>query len=142
MKSAGRTARPAGQSVGRPVERIRDLMRRDAGVDGDAQRLGQLAWLLFLKVWDERGGGALPASLRWRSWASPAGDGAAALTGDALLAFVDERLFPALRNLPGDGLAAVARAVFADVSNVMRSGTLLRQVLTELDAVTLAPGAH
>ncbi len=120
-------------------------MRRDAGVDGDAQRLGQLAWLLFLKVADERGVSALPASLRWRAWASRTpteGATSSSLTGDALLAFVDEQLLPGLRTLPGDGLAAVVRAVFADVSNVMRSGTLLRQVLTELDAVALAPGEH
>ena len=128
------------KSIGGAVERIRDLMRRDAGVDGDAQRLAQLSWLLFLKVCDERATevpDAFPPHLRWRSWVS-----GSEVTGDELLAFVDDELLPGVRRLPGDGLAAVAREVFAGVSNVMRSGSLLRQVVSELDRVTLSPGEH
>src|SRR5689334_4408392 len=118
---------------------IQDTMRKDAGVDGDAQRLAQLVWLLFLKVLDdreaarERGAGyrsPIPEALRWRSWAR------GGATGDALLGFVDRRLFPGLRGLrePRGGGAAAAlvrlvRAVFGDARNAMTSGALLRRVI-------------
>src|SRR5437867_4249524 len=93
-------------------------MRKDVGVDGDAQRIGQLVWLLFLKIWDDRereleliedsfrsplldvtwkenGDTRSAADLRWRSWASdPEG-----ITGDGLLDFTNNILFPALKTM-------------------------------------------
>lgn len=114
-------------------------MRRDVGVDGDAQRLGQLVWMAFLKVLDDKEAewellrdtyvSPLPQDLRWRSWA--AND--EGLTGDELLAFVNDKLFPGLKELEAvrhsdQQLASVVRGVFGDAYNYMKSGTLLRQV--------------
>ncbi len=131
--------RAPGKTLAGVAPRVRDLMRRDPGVDGDAQRLGQLGWLLFLKVLDALHPDALPAELRWSSWAfSDAVSG----RGDELLAFLERELFPALRRLPGAGLPAVVRAVFAEVTCAMRSGNVLAEVVAELDRATLEPGDH
>ena len=88
------------------VKRIRDIMWNDAGVNGDAQRIEQMAWILFLKVYDtkERDWEAdeddyqsiLPEICRWRNWAKDDRSGVA-LTGDKLLAFVNNTLFPVLK---------------------------------------------
>lgn len=116
-------------------------MRKDVGVDGDAQRLGQLVWLLFLKIFDDRETewdivqenyqSPLPEPYRWRNWAAnPEG-----ITGDALKQFVDNDLFPALQNLPAKGndqRAYVIRSVFEDAYNYMKSGQLLRQVINKI----------
>ena len=93
-------------NVGSFVKRIRDVMRNDAGVNGDAQRIEQIAWILFLKVYDskekdweteeENYRSIIPERCRWRGWAhNPDGK---APTGDTLLKFVDAELFPALKS--------------------------------------------
>ena len=41
-------------SLGNFVKRLRDIMRPDTGINGDAQRIEQITWLLFLKVYDEK----------------------------------------------------------------------------------------
>ena len=111
-------------------------MRKDAGVDGDAQRIAQLAWLLFLKVIDDRD--AVPEALRWRTWARDR-----ARTGAALLDFVDHRLFAELETLRAGELSSVIRSVFADARNCMTSGALLRRVIDTLDDLDLgAPDRH
>ncbi len=127
------------------IKTIQDIMRKDVGVDGDAQRISQLVWMLFLKIFDDREDeyeiteegyiSPLPEKLRWRNWAvDPEG-----ITGDALLDFVNNELFPALKELPGDletnprGL--VIRQVFADQFNYMKSGTLMRQVINKLTEI-------
>ena len=122
-------------------------MRKDAGVDGDAQRISQLVWMIFLKVLDDREKerealeegfkSPIPRELRWRTWAeNPAG-----MTGDGLLQFVDGELFPKLKILSAAGrnkaLALVIRGVFEDAYNYMKSGTLLRQVVNKLNEVDL-----
>ena len=127
------------------IKSIQDVMRQDSGVDGDAQRISQLTWLLFLKVFDAheeeleltRGGhkSPLPEHLRWRNWAAdPEG-----LTGDPLLDFVNAQLFPKLKALPGDvernPRGYVVRSVFEDAYNYMKSGQLLRQVINKLNAI-------
>ncbi len=153
-------------SISTSIKSIQDIMRTDQGVDGDAQRIGQLVWIFFLKIWDDReqelelvesdfrsplaeaplpGGGT--ADLRWRSWAgNPEGD-----SGNDLLKFVNETLFPALKDLPvgpkitGTDPAAVAadrfrrrtlliRDLFADAIQYMKDGTLLRQVINKVQA--------
>ena len=88
------------------VKRIRDIMRNDAGINGDAQRIEQIAWMLFLKVYDakeqdwefddETYESVIPAPCRWANWAHDDRSGAA-LTGDALLDFVNNTLFPKVR---------------------------------------------
>ena len=90
-------------SISGTVKSIQDIMRKDAGVDGDAQRIGQLAWMLFLKIFDDRDQelelleddyrSPIPADLQWRNWATDA----EGITGDALLSFVNDRLFPTLK---------------------------------------------
>ena len=127
------------------IKTIQDIMRKDVGVDGDAQRISQLVWMLFLKIFDDREDeyeitedryeSPLPDRLRWRNWAAdPEG-----MTGDALLDFVNNELFPTLRELQGDlttnprGL--VIRQVFEDQFNYMKSGTLMRQVINKLNEV-------
>jgi type I restriction enzyme M protein len=127
------------------IKSIQDVMRQDSGVDGDAQRISQLTWLLFLKVFDAQEEeleltrdsyrSPLPEPLRWRSWAAdPEG-----VTGDSLLDFVNGQLFPKLKGLPGDPernpRGYVVRGVFEDAYNYMKSGQLLRQVINKLNAV-------
>lgn len=127
------------------IKSIQDVMRQDSGVDGDAQRISQLTWLLFLKVFDAqeeeleltRDGfkSPLPEHLRWRRWAlDPEG-----MTGEGLLDFVNSQLFPRLKSLPGDAernpRGFVARSVFEDAFNYMKSGQLLRQVINKLNAI-------
>jgi len=127
------------------IKSIQDVMRQDSGVDGDAQRISQLTWLLFLKVFDAleeeleltRDAYQSPISepLRWRNWASDA----EGMTGDALLGFVNNELFPGLKALSADPVrnprGYVVRGVFEDAFNYMKSGHLLRQVINKLATV-------
>ena len=94
-------------AVGTTIKTIQDIMRKDAGVDGDAQRISQLSWMLFLKIFDDKEkeyradaeGVPLPDAgpLRWRNWAAdPEG-----ITGEALLKFIDADLFPDLKGTAG-----------------------------------------
>lgn len=126
------------------VKSIQDIMRKDAGVDGDAQRLSQLCWMFFLKIIDDQDKelealygdykSPVPREYRWSSWASdPEG-----LTGDALLDFINNDLFPALKNLPaggGNGRRTVVRSLFDDAFNYMKSGQLMRQVINKVSII-------
>lgn len=125
------------------IKSIQDIMRKDVGVDGDAQRISQLVWMFFLKIFDDREAelelleedykSPLPKHLRWRSWAQdPEG-----MTGDELSDFVNLQLFPYLKNKlnlqgPSGKRAAVVRDVFEDAYNYMKSGTLMRQVINKI----------
>ncbi|MFW3480863.1 N-6 DNA methylase [Aerococcus urinaeequi] len=135
-------------SIENLVKRIQDIMRQDAGVDGDAQRISQLVWLLFLKVYDAKEEewefmddnyeSIIPEELKWRSWAPDNKDGKA-LTGGALLDFVNNQLFPTLKDLEVDEYtpqrAAIVKTIFEDAYNYMRDGVLLRQVINVLNEV-------
>lgn len=126
------------------IKSIQDIMRKDVGVDGDAQRISQLVWMMFLKIFDDREAelelieddfvSPIPDHLRWRHWAANTeGD-----TGDALLDFVNMQLFPKLKDgLPTQGSAGrraqVVRGVFEDAINFMKSGTLMRQVVNKIN---------
>ncbi|MDA5341094.1 type I restriction-modification system subunit M [Stenotrophomonas maltophilia] len=126
------------------IKSIQDIMRKDVGVDGDAQRISQICWLLFLKIFDDKEQeweitqpnyrSPLPSRFRWANWAKdPEG-----ITGEELIDFVNNDLFPALKGLATR--AGVSRqgkvvgAVFEDAYNYMKSGTLLRQVLNTIEA--------
>src|SRR5262249_50904952 len=95
-------------SISTIIKTIQDIMRKDAGVDGDAQRISQLGWMLFLKIFDdseselelgkEKYRSPIPEKLRWRNWAAPE-DG---ITGDDLLDFVNNELFRKLKDLTAD----------------------------------------
>jgi len=132
-------------SVSTTIKTIQDIMRKDAGVDGDAQRISQLGWMLFLKIFDDKEKeyeltkknyrSPMPDRLRWRNWAAdPEG-----ITGDVLLKFVDNDLFPSLRELPAEagsnGSGILLRRVFEDSYNYMKNGTLIRQVVNKINEI-------
>ena len=133
-------------SISTVIKSIQDIMRKDAGVDGDAQRLGQLSWLLFLKIFDaqeealefEQGDAyrePIPSDYLWRFWAAdPQG-----MTGDELLSFVNDDLFPDLKNLTApltsNPRGFVVKEAFSDAFNYMKNGTLLRQVINKLNEI-------
>ena len=122
------------------VKRLRDIMRNDAGINGDAQRIEQIAWMLFLKVYDAKEQdwefsednyvSIIPESCRWTNWAYDDKSGKA-MTGDDLLNFVNNTLFPTLKKLPVDANTPIKKAIvqttFADANNYMKDGVLLRQ---------------
>ena len=137
-------------SLGNTIKAIQDIMRKDAGVDGDAQRIGQLAWMLFLKIYsdleleteldDSKYKSPTPKKFRWESWADEEALGKDALTGDALISFINNDLFPKLKELdlsPFSGQArergALLISVFDDAYNYMKNGTLLRQVINKIN---------
>lgn len=132
-------------SVRTTVKTIQDIMRQDAGVDGDAQRISQLCWMFFLKILDDQDTqlelmesnytSPLTEDLRWGSWAAnPEG-----MTGDDLLDFINNVLFPQLKALspagPQGHRQRVVRGVFEDAYNYMKSGQLLRQVINKINEV-------
>src|ERR1700686_2840028 len=131
-------------NVSNIVKTIQDIMRKDAGTYGDAQRLAQLGWMFFLKIFDDREKelelmrddykSPLPQTLRWSAWASDA----EGITGDALLEFVDTQLLPKLKGMAGaagDTLAALIRTTFEDANNYMKNGTLMRQVINKINGI-------
>ena len=137
------------------VKRLRDIMRNDAGINGDAQRIEQIAWMLFLKVYDAKEQdwewdddeyrSIIPEGCRWQNWARDDKSGAA-LTGDKLLDFVNNTLFPTLKNLPVDASTPIKKAIvqttFADANNYMKDGVLLRQVLNVIDELDFSDYAE
>ena len=130
------------------VKKIRDIMRRDAGINGDAQRIEQMAWMLFLKVYDAKEDdwefdddnykSIIPEKCRWRNWAADKTDGSA-LTGDDLLDFVNNKLFRTLKNLEVDTETplkkAIVKTVFEDANNYMKDGVSMREVLNVIDSI-------
>lgn len=132
------------------VKSIRNIMRNDAGINGDAQRIEQIAWMLFLKVYDEKENdwefddenytSFIPENCRWRNWAKDNGDGEA-LTADKLLDVVNNTLFPTLKGLtvtPETPMrSAIVRTTFEDANQYMKDGVLLRQVINVIDQLDL-----
>lgn len=119
-------------------------MRKDSGVDGDAQRIGQLSWMLFLKIFDDKEKetelmrdtyvSPIPNELKWRNWA---GDDEG-ITGDELIDFINEKLFKELKNLKGsqeNKMSYIIKWVFEDSFNYMKSGVLMREVINKLDEI-------
>ena len=145
------------------VKRLRDIMRNDAGVNGDAQRIEQIAWILFLKVYaqkeedweldEDHYQSIIPEQCRWENWADNS-DGHA-MTGEKLLNFVNNTLFPVLKGrdvkdgngkilIPGIQVTpdtpiqkAIVQTTFADANNYMKDGVLLRQVIDKIDELNL-----
>jgi len=128
-------------SVSTTVKAIQDIMRKDAGVDGDAQRINQLVWMFFLKIFDDRESekeilednykSPIPEELRWRNWAAnPEG-----ITGETLADFINN-LFKTLKDLTSpDPRAQLVRHVFEEANNYMKSGTLMRQVINKINEI-------
>lgn len=131
------------------IKSIQDIMRKDDGVDGDAQRLGQLTWMLFLKVFDQREEeweddnpkykSPLPQTMRWRNWAAyvAGSDGKKKpqIAGSDIISFVNNELFPTLKDLDANASPQhkVIRSVFEDANNYMKSGTQLLAVVEKLE---------
>ena len=126
------------------IESIRKIMWQDSGLNGDAQRLEQLGWMLFFKVFcdkdqemellDDNYVSPIPEKYRWENWASD-DEG---MTGDELLYFIDRELFPALRNLDlstGNQRAVIVHEVFDGNNNYMKSGINIRKVLNKLNEI-------
>ncbi len=132
------------------VKRVRDIMRNDAGINGDAQRIEQIAWMLFLKIYDTKEQdwefdddnyeSIIPNECKWSNWATDDRTGRA-MTGDKLLNFVNNKLFPTLKKLPVDAQTPINKAIvqttFADANNYMKDGVLLRQVINVINDLDL-----
>lgn len=132
------------------VKRIRDIMRNDAGINGDAQRIEQIAWMLFLKVYDSKEQdweiddddyvSIIPDEFRWANWAHDDKSGKVA-TGDTLLDFVNNKLFPTLKNITISNDTPIKKSIvkttFEDANNYMKDGVLLRQVINVIDELDL-----
>lgn len=125
------------------IKGIRDIMRKDTGVDGDAQRISQMVWMLFMKIFADKEEeweitiddyeSPIPEKLKWQNWA----EDDEGLTGDALMEFIDNELFPTLKELDItiSPQAKIIRSVFEDTYNYMKNGTLFRQVINEIDKI-------
>ena len=130
------------------IKTIQNIMRKDKGVSGDAQRIEQLGWMITLKILDDKDAelelltdnyvSVIPKELQWRSWAADS----EGMTGDALKDFVDNSLFPGLQNLDVSGLdggvntrAVLIRDIFSGTNNYMKNGTTIRQVVNKLNEI-------
>ena len=126
------------------VKFIQNIMRKDAGVSGDAQRIEQLGWTFFLKIFSDKefenqtlkkAPPSIPKKYLWQSWASnPEG-----ITGDELLNFINNDLFPKLKslsvNIQTNPRGVIIKEVFQDSNNYMKNGTLLRQVINKVNEI-------
>ena len=149
------------------IKRLRDIMRNDAGINGDAQRIEQIAWLLFLKVYDtkeqdwefedDKYQSIIPDPCRWRNWAHE--DGGKGMTGDALLNFVNNILFPVLKgkdykdangNILIKGVQvdpstpikkAIVKTTFEDANTYMKDGNPLPTFEGEPERVAIPDDA-
>lgn len=138
-------------NLGSFVKRIRDIMRNDAGINGDAQRIEQIAWMLFLKVYDSKEQdwdmaeknyqSIIPEECRWSNWAVDDKSGNA-MTGDRLMNFINNTLFPTLKGLnvtPDTPIKkSIVKTTFEDANNYMKDGVLLRQVINIIDELDLS----
>lgn len=132
------------KNIGNIIKTLQNIMRKDPGVSGDAQRIEQLGWLITLKILDDKNEelkliddkykSPIPGFLQWRNWAgNDEGD-----TGEELKCFVDTTLIPKLKNLDvssGNKLALIIREIFDGTNNYMKNGTVIRQVLNELNKI-------
>lgn len=131
------------------IKSIQDIMRKDDGVDGDAQRLGQLTWMLFLKIFDQREEeweddnpkykSPLPKRMRWRNWAAyvegQGGKKKPQIAASEVISFVNNDLFPSLKDLNANASPQhkVIRGVFEDANNYMKSGPQFLAVIEKLE---------
>ena len=125
------------------IKSIRNIMRKDEGVDGDAQRISQMVWMLFMKIFADKEKewkisrkeykSPIPERLKWQNWAADANG----LTGDELINFINDELFPTLKTItPTDtDQSVIVKSVFNDTYNYMKKGTLFRQVINEINKI-------
>lgn len=136
-------------NIGTMIKRLQDIMRQDAGINGDAQRIEQIVWMLFLKLYDAKESeweifeddykSIIPEKYRWRNWALDNKDGKA-ITGDEMSNFIIT-LFSSLKELEINETtpirARIVREVFEDLNNYMKDGVLIRQVVNVLNEIDL-----
>lgn len=136
-------------NISSTIKSIQDIMRKDDGVDGDAQRIGQLTWMLFLKVFDQREEeweddnpkyqSPIPERFRWRNWAAYQADSEdkkkPQIQGSELTPFINNELFPALKDIDASDSPTkkVIKQVFEDSNNYMKSGSLMLAVIEKLE---------
>ena len=124
------------------IKSIQNIMRNDKGLNGDAQRIEQLGWMIFLKIFDDKDLelelikddyiSPIPSELQWRNWAK----NDEGITGDELLDFIDNKLFTTLKNLStSNKRALLIKEVFEGNNNYMKSGTIIRQVINKINEV-------
>ena len=131
-------------NIGGIIKTLQNIMRKDQGVSGDAQRIEQLGWMITLKIIDDKEAemelisddyvSVIPSEFQWRNWAADS----EGITGDALKDFVDNKLFPGLQNLDvstGNKRAVLIRDIFAGTNNYMKNGTIIRQVVNKLNEI-------
>ena len=131
-------------NIGGIIKSIQNIMRQDKGLNGDAQRIEQLGWMIFLKIFDDKDiemelldeayVSPIPSELQWHNWASD-DEG---ITGDELLDFINNKLFAQLKKLPAAATnkrALLVQEIFEGNNNYMKSGTLLRQVINKLNEI-------
>lgn len=131
-------------NIGGVIKSIRDIFRKDPGLSGDAQRIEQLGWMIFLKLFDDKDKekeflfsdyrSPIPTALQWRNWA----EDDEGITGDELIHFIDNELFPTLRDLSvaaDDRLGITIRQIFDGTNNYMKSGTTFRQAINKLNEI-------
>ena len=132
------------KNIGNIIKTLQNIMRKDAGVSGDAQRIEQLGWMISLKILDDKDKelelindkyvSVMPKKLQWRNWAAD-DEG---MTGDELKEFVDGKLIPQLKNLDvssGSKRALIIREIFDGTNNYMKNGTIIRQVINQLNQI-------
>lgn len=125
------------------IRSIRNIMRKDEGLDGDAQRISQMVWMLFMKIFADKEEewkisrkeykSPIPEKLKWQNWAA----NSKGLTGSELIQFINEELFPILKTIePTDtDQSVIVKSVFNDTYNYMKSGNLFRQVINEINKI-------
>ncbi len=132
------------KNIGNIIKTLQNIMRKDPGVSGDAQRIEQLGWMISLKILDDKDQelellhedyiSPVPENVQWRNWAAH-DEG---MTGEELQEFVDNTLFPALKNLDvsnGNKRALIVREIFSGTNNYMKNGTIIRQVVNKLNEI-------
>jgi type I restriction enzyme M protein len=132
------------KNIGSIIKRLQNTMRKDQGVSGDAQRIEQLGWMIALKILDDKDQeleiiqdgyvSPVPSALQWRNWAA----NSEGMTGDELKSFIDLKLFPGLMSLDvstGNKRALLVREIFEGTNNYMKNGTIIRQVVNELNQI-------
>lgn len=132
------------KNIGNIIKTLQNIMRKDPGVSGDAQRIEQLGWMITLKILDDKDEelelinekyiSPIPADLRWQNWAADS----EGMTGDALKDFIDNKLFPKLNTLDvsnGNKRALIIREIFEGTNNYMKNGTIIRQVVNKLNEI-------
>jgi type I restriction enzyme M protein len=132
------------KNIGNIIKTLQNIMRKDQGVSGDAQRIEQLGWFITLKIIDDKDtelelihdnyNSPIPKKLQWRNWAADS----EGMTGDELKEFIDQKLFPGLKNLDvssGNKRALIIREIFEGTNNYMKNGTIIRQVLNQLNEI-------